>query len=293
MTSWILAARPKTLPAAIVPVALGTVLAWHDTGQASLPLALATLLSCVCIQIATNLFNDALDAQKGADTEKRLGPIRVTSSGRLSGRAVMTGGLLFCGGAILFGLPLVLTRGPVVVLIGVLSLLLAYAYTGGPFPLAYRGLGEVFVILFFGFVATLGSLFVQTGATGGSLAWIVALQSGLLSSALIAINNLRDAEEDAGTGKRTLAVRFGRTFGRWEITAFCAGPYLLGLVFWPQDPWAAALPWLAAPLAFVICRGVWTQVPSRAYNRFLAMAGGHLILFAVLLSAGLLQTVRR
>ena len=293
MTSWILAARPKTLPAAIVPVWLGTALAWHDTGHASWALALATLISCVCIQIATNLFNDALDAQKGADTEKRLGPVRVTASGQLSARAVLTGGFLFCGAAALFGLPLIVARGPVILVIGIVSLVLAYGYTGGPFPLAYRGLGELFVLLFFGLVATLGSYFVQTGNTGGVVAWTVAVQSGLLSCALIAVNNLRDAREDATTGKRTLAVRFGVTFGRAEITAFCFGPYLLGLFLMQAIPLAAGLPWLASPLAFVFCRGVWTQPPSRVYNKFLAMAGGHLVLFAVLLSAGLLYTVRR
>lgn len=293
MTSWILAARPKTLPAAIVPVWLGALLAWSETGHVSVGLAIATLLSCVCIQIATNLFNDALDAQKGADTPNRLGPVRVTASGQLSARAVLGAGVLFCGAAALFGLPLIIARGPVILFIGVSSLLLAYAYTGGPYPLAYRGLGELFVILFFGFVATLGSFFVQTGTLGGGLPWTVALQCGLLSSALIAINNLRDATEDAWTGKRTLAVRFGLTFGRIEITTFCVAPYCLGFLLLPAEPLATWLPWIAAPVSAIICRGVWTQKPGRSYNRFLALAGGQLILFAALLSAGLLYTVRR
>ncbi len=290
MKSWILAARPKTLPAAIVPVWLGTMLAWYDSGTVSIWLAVATIVSTICIQIATNLFNDALDAQKGADTERRLGPVRVTASGKLPVRAVLLGGVGFCGLAALFGLPLIAARGPVILGIGVVSLLLAYAYTGGPYPLAYRGMGELFVILFFGFVATLGSYFVQTGQMAAMSGWMLALQVGLLSSALIAINNLRDAAEDATTGKRTLAVRWGTTFGRVEITLFCLLPLLLGFVAWGFASTVAWLPFGHLPVALIICRGVWTQPPSRAYNRFLALGGVQLLTFAVLLTAALLQS---
>jgi len=287
VTNWILAARPKTLPAAVVPVWLGTLSAWHDTGTVSVWLAASTLASVICIQIATNLFNDALDAQKGADTPQRLGPVRVTASGRLPVRVVLWAGLACCGAAALFGLPLIAARGPVILGIGVTSLLLAYAYTGGPYPLAYRGLGELFVILFFGLVATLGSYFVQTGLVGGVTTWIVALQIGCLSSALIAINNFRDAAEDATTGKRTLAVRWGPTFARWEITAFCFGPLLLGFLAWPGEA-AAGLPWVALPLSALICRGVWTQPAGSIYNRYLALAGVQLVAFAILLSIALI-----
>jgi len=282
VTDWILAVRPKTLPAAVVPVWLGTLLAWHDTGSASVWLAASTLASAIFIQIATNLFNDALDAQKGADTPHRRGPVRVTATGRLPLRVVLWAGVFCCGAAALFGLPLIAARGPVILCIGIVSLILAYGYTGGAYPLAYRGLGELFVILFFGLVATLGSYFVQTGQLGGLTTWIVAVQIGFLSSALIAINNLRDADEDSTTGKRTLAVRWGATFARWEISAFCFLPLLLGFLAWPSQVAAAWLPWLSAPLAFLICRGVWTQEPSPTYNRFLALAGLQLIGYAVL-----------
>lgn len=290
MNAWILASRPKTLPAALVPVWLGTLLAWRDGSKVSVWLAAATVLSTICIQIATNLFNDALDAQKGADTERRLGPIRVTASGRLPLRAVLLGALCFCGLAALFGLPLIAARGPVILGIGTLALILAFAYTGGPFPLAYRGLGEVFVILFFGLVSTQGSYFVQTGTATDRAGWIVALQVGLLSSVLIAINNFRDAAEDATTGKRTLAVRFGPGFARVEITLFCLSPLLLGFAAWGFSSRAAWLPCLCAPLALVICRGVWTQAPGRSFNRLLALAGLQLLAFALLLTAGFLAS---
>jgi 1,4-dihydroxy-2-naphthoate octaprenyltransferase len=287
--AWILAARPKTLPAAVVPVWLGTLLAWRERGEVSIHLAAATLLSTLCIQIATNLFNDALDARKGADTDRRLGPVRVTASGQLPIRAVLLGGFLFCLVAALFGLPLIAARGPVILLIGTVSLLLAYAYTGGPYPLAYHGLGEVFVVFFFGFVATQGTYFVQTGITSGPEGWIVALQTGLLSAVLIGINNLRDAAEDATTGKRTLAVRWGPAFARGEIILFCGLPFALGPAAW--GPWSPAgwMPCLALPLAIVICRGLCAQPPGRVYNRFLALAGVQLLGFAVLLTVGILR----
>ena len=175
-----------------------------------------TLASCLCIQIATNLFNDAVDHRKGADTANRLGPRRVTASGMLSPRVVMTGALAFCLAATLIAIPLIREHGWVIVLIGAVSLFFAYGYTGGPFPLAYRGMGELFVILFFGFVAVSGSYYVQGGEWGGLEIWTLGLQCGLYSSVLIAINNLRDIVEDKASGKRTLAVRFGKTFARAE-----------------------------------------------------------------------------
>ncbi|MCC6882237.1 MAG: 1,4-dihydroxy-2-naphthoate octaprenyltransferase, partial [Verrucomicrobiales bacterium] len=221
MNPWILAARPKTLPAAIVPVWMGTVLAIQSVPGISWGLFCSTLLSCLCIQVATNLFNDAIDSQKGADTAARLGPVRATAAGLLPVRAVWTGAFVFCALAALLAWPILQTRGWPLLAIGTVSLILAWAYTGGPFPLAYVGLGELFVILFFGFIAVGGSWFVQTGSFPDRTALLVGLQTGLLSSVLLAINNLRDVDEDATTGKHTLAVRFGNTFARLEIAVFC------------------------------------------------------------------------
>ncbi len=276
----ILASRPKTLPAAIVPVWAGCVLAWKMTGVFHLGLAICTLLGAIAIQIATNFFNDVIDARKGADTEKRLGPTRVTASGMMNSRAVMrlAGGFLLI--AVGCGLVLFQARGWPILLIGVPSLFLAYGYTGGPFPLAYRGMGEVFVILFFGFVAVMGTVFVQTGG------WpkegiLLGGQIGLLSAVLISVNNLRDREEDSTTGKRTLAVR--------------CGPKVAVAVIWLEVKIAvfAGLAWVAlghptfavagAPVLLLGLRifwGVLTLPPGPAFNRLLAMGGVQLILFA-------------
>jgi 1,4-dihydroxy-2-naphthoate octaprenyltransferase len=162
LQSLLLASRPKTLPAALVPVWVGCVFAWEKTGMFSWTLAIATLGSAICIQIATNFFNDAIDDAKGADTEARLGPTRVTASGLLSRKTVYLMATLFLIAAAVFAWPLIATRGWIILAIGIPSLALAYGYTGGPFPLAYLGLGEVFVILFFGVIAVAGTVFVQT-----------------------------------------------------------------------------------------------------------------------------------
>ena len=288
MKAWFLAARPKTLPAAIVPVWVGTVPALWGQNNATFSWLLfwVTLLSCLCIQIATNLFNDAVDSRKGADTEQRLGPTRVTASGLLSQNTVVYGAIGFCLLAALFAIPLIQQRGWVVLVIGAVSLFFAYGYTGGPWPLAYKGLGEVFVILFFGFVAVLGTYFVQTGNIENFQIWVLGLQCGLYSSVLIAINNLRDMDEDTTTGKRTLAVRFGKSFARWEITVFCTVPLWLWLSF-PPD---AGKKFLIACLLFVLVAlpmlyGIWRNEPGKVYNKYLGMAAVQLLLFAGFVTA--------
>lgn len=278
--SWMLAARPKTLPAALVPVWVGCVLAWKLGGIFDLRLALATLVGAVAIQIATNFFNDAVDARKGADTAARVGPLRVTASGLMSGRSVMAAGLVFLGIALLCGLLLYQVRGWPIVAIGVPSMLLAYAYTGGPFPLAYRGMGELFVILFFGVVAVAGTVFVQSGAWPRE-ALLLGLQVGLLSAVLISINNFRDREEDAGTGKRTLAVRLGAKGAAAVIWLEIKVAAFLGLLwwFWGHPHWLiASIPVFL--LGMRILFGILTQPPGPAMNRLLALAALQLIAFA-------------
>ena len=276
----VLAARPKTLPAAIVPVWAGCVLAWKLSGSFNLLLALCTLGGAVAIQIATNFFNDAIDARKGADTERRLGPTRVTASGMMQPRTVMRLATLFLGIAVLCGMVLYQSRGWPIIAIGIPSLFLAYGYTGGPFPLAYRGMGELFVIGFFGLVAVTGTVFIQTGEWPRE-ALLLGLQVGMLSSVLISINNLRDREEDATTGKRTLAVRFG--------------PKIAVAVIWLEVKIAvfAGLGWIAfghpslaiagAPVFLIGLRIIWgvlTFPPGPAFNRLLALGGVQLIFFA-------------
>lgn len=286
---WLLAARPKTLPAAIVPVWVGAMplLIDGDPATGSWLLFCCTLASCICIQVATNLFNDAIDHEKGADTEARLGPKRVTASGMLSQKAVMGGAVGFCALAALIAIPMILERGWAIVAIGAVSLFFAYGYTGGPFPLAYRGMGELFVILFFGFVAVLGSYFVQSGELGGLPIWLLGLQCGLYSSVLIAINNLRDIDEDRQTGKKTLAVRFGKTFAKWEIHLFCLAALFLFLPILQNDersPFGIVGFIALATLSGILLRNLRRHEPGAIYNKFLAMAGGQLLLFGIVVS---------
>lgn len=304
----LLAARPKTLPAAIAPVITGSALAWRLEYRFSWLLAAATLLSTIAIQIATNYFNDAVDAKKGADTAARLGPVRATAASLVSRRAMMAAGVVAGLAAVGFSLPLVMERGWPIVVIGIVSLFFSYGYTGGPWPLAYRGLGELFVILFFGLVAVTGTVYVQTGQLSyfaGFDTLTAGLQIGFLSTALIGINNLRDIEEDTQSGKRTMAVRGGMTFARVSITLWCILPYMAGLLWLGSttlDPrpdstlpgYARLLPpalslaplfWVTLPgllLGLVIAGRVWTTPPSAAYNRILALAGLHLIVWTAL-----------
>ncbi len=282
MKAWLLAARPKTLPAAVVPVWVGATPLLIDDNpfSGSWFLFWCTLGSCICIQIATNLFNDAVDHRKGADTAKRLGPKRVTASGMLSPGVVMIGALGFCLAASVIAIPLILEHGWVIVGIGAGSLLFSYGYTGGPFPLAYRGMGELFVILFFGFVAVSGSYFVQAGEWGGLEILTLGLQCGLYSSVLIAINNLRDIAEDSASGKRTLAVRYGKTFARAEIVVFCFLPVLLWMVVLPENLLSLLLGLIPAIVGAVISFAVSRTEPGSRYNRYLALGALQLILFA-------------
>ncbi len=275
----VLAARPKTLPAAVVPVWAGCVLAWKLTGEFDWLIAWSTLLGAVFIQIATNFFNDAIDSRKGADTERRLGPVRVTASGMMTARMVNGLALGFLGMAFLCGVILYQARGWPVIAIGLPSLFLAYGYTGGPFPLAYRGMGEVFVVLFFGLVAVCGTVFMQTGEWPRE-GLLLGGQIGLLSAVLISINNLRDREEDATTGKRTLAVRFGPKVAVAVIWLEIKVAAFGGLAWVAFDQPALAL--AGAPVFLLGMRIIWgvlTLPPSR-FNRLLAMSALQLILFA-------------
>jgi 1,4-dihydroxy-2-naphthoate octaprenyltransferase len=283
LSDWLQAARPKTLGAAVAPVFAGFFIGANLGGQPlAWPLLLCTLGSTIALQVATNWFNDALDFKQGKDTQARIGPRRITAAGVVKPGAVMLAGLLMLGLATLLSLPLISARGLPIVIIGLPSLWFCYGYTGGPAPLAYRGLGELFVILFFGLVAVTGSAFVQTGD------WLVGgivggLQVGCLSTVLIAINNLRDIDEDRTTGKRTLAVRFGQGFARLEITLLTLLAYAVGYYWWEQDlNRAATLPMAVLPLGVFILLRLWLTPTGPAYNKLLALSGAQLLLFAAL-----------
>lgn len=284
--SYIMAARPKTLPAAIVPVWLGCVLAYYLAGVFDLWLAFCTVMGAIWIQIGTNFFNDAIDSDKGADTEKRLGPIRATASGLLSRNAVYGSAVVCLLIAGVFGWMLFEARGWTIVAIGVPSLYLCYGYTGGPWPLAYRGLGELFVILFFGLVAVMGTVYVQTGQWFWE-AGLLGLQAGLLSAVLISINNLRDREEDAGNDKRTMAVKFGEKNAKRFVLLEIFLPALLGLIWVWRGDWTLAvwvLPYLL--LGSIISKGIMSNAPGSIYNKYLALGGLQLIVFGVLFHLG-------
>ncbi len=273
-------ARPKTLAAGIVPVWVGGVLAWKLTGHIDWWLLACTLLGALCIQIATNFFNDAVDGKKGADHDGRTGPKRLTGTGEMSFRAVMGIGAVFLAGAACFGIFLFLARGWPVLAIGLPSMFLAYGYTGGPFPLAYRGLGEVFVVLFFGFVAVMGTVFIQTG-TWPREAILLGGQVGLLSAVLISVNNFRDREGDAMVGKRTLAVRFGPKVAAGVIWLEIKGAALLGIAWLAMGRpllGLASVPVFA--IGMRIIWGVLTLPPGREMNRLLALGALELLLFA-------------
>jgi len=281
---WILAARPKTLPAALVPVWVGTVLAGRLGGAIDW-LGWCTLISATAIQVATNFFNDALDSKKGADTHKRLGPQRAAASGLIDEGVMLRAALAALGVAVAFAIPLIGERGWPIVIIGVVSMACAYAYTGGPFPLAYRGMGEVFVVAFFGVVAVMGTVFVHT-AEWRPEAGLMGVQVGLLCAVLIAINNLRDQAEDERSRKFTLAVLFGQTFAEIEIALLCFLPLALGPIWYFGFGWwqAMVFPLALLPLGGLIVGKVLGTVPGRAYNRFLAMSALQLVAYAVLIT---------
>lgn len=278
-------ARPKTLAAGIVPVWVGGVLAWKLSGDFDLWLWICTLLGALSIQIATNFFNDAVDGKKGADGERRTGPRRLTGTGEASFEQVMTFGTVFLLGAIFFGFFLWIARGWPMLAIGLPSLFLAYGYTGGPFPLAYRGMGEIFVILFFGFVAVMGTVFVQTGEWRPEAA-LLGAQIGLLSAVLISVNNFRDREEDAKVGKYTLAVKLGPKVSAAIIWLEIKVAALLGIVWlifgYPLFG-LASLPVFV--IGMRIIWGVLTLPADSRMNRLLALGAVELVLFAGVLHA--------
>ena len=279
---YILAARPKTLPAAIVPVWLGCVLAWYLEHQFDGWLAFYTVMGAVWIQIGTNFFNDAIDDAKGSDTENRLGPVRATASGLLSRRVVYLVAVICLLIAGFCGWKLYAVRGLPIVYIGIPSLYLCYGYTGGPWPLAYKGLGEVFVVLFFGLVAVAGTVFIQLGEWRWE-AVLLGAQVGLLSAVLISINNLRDREEDEGNNKRTMAVVLGESLAKKLLLLELFSPALLGAIWcWKVDCQLFLWPLLYLVLAVIIAKGVLQHPPSRIYNKYLALGGMQLIFFGIL-----------
>lgn len=283
--AWLLASRPATLTAAVVPVVVGTAVA-HSLGDFRRGPAAAALLGAMLIQIGTNFANDVFDAEKGADTEERLGPTRAVQAGLLSAREVRTGMIVTFGLAVLAGLYLVAAAGWPVVAIGVASILSGIAYTGGPYPLGYHGLGDVFVMAFFGFVAVCGTVFVETGAVPAT-AVLASVPVGALATCILVVNNLRDRHTDVKAGKRTLAVRLGRRGVLAEYVMLLLASYAVPAVLaaWHRAPWLL-LPLASAPVAALLFRRI-AASEGRALNACLASTAKLLLLFGVLFSAGL------
>lgn len=284
--AWLLASRPRTLPAALVPVVVGSALALQDGRFRPLP-ALAALLAALLIQVGTNFANDLFDWEKGADSATRLGPTRVTSAGLLSPAAVRGGMLVAFGLAALVGLYLIAIGGWPILLIGVASILSGIAYTGGPFPLGYNGLGDLFVFLFFGFVAVMGSYYVQALAVT-PLSLLVSLPVGALATAILVVNNVRDAETDRLAGKRTLAVLLGRDAARAEYLLLLALAYGTPLLLWRPlglSPWVL-LPLVTLPLAARLARTL-LRSEGAILNSVLAGTARLLALYGGLFALGI------
>jgi 1,4-dihydroxy-2-naphthoate polyprenyltransferase len=285
---WLMAARPRTLPAAIAPVLVGTALAGYL--HVFHPLRfVAALVGAIFIQVGTNLSNDYSDARRGADTEDRLGPVRVTAGGLVPPDQVLVATYVSFGVAVLAGVYLVVVAGWELLLVGAASILAGVLYTGGPRPYGYEGLGEVFVFLFFGIVAVAGSFFVQVKHLDWE-AFALAVPVGLLAAAILVVNNYRDIDSDRRANKRTLAVRLGRAGTRTMFAAIVYLAFALATVTWifgPLKPWVL-LSWLTLPLAADVVRTVRNRTDGPSLNQALAHTGMLQLAFCVLLSAGVL-----
>jgi 1,4-dihydroxy-2-naphthoate octaprenyltransferase len=284
---WLLASRPKTLPAAIAPVMVGTAQAYDAGGFRLLP-ALICFLFAVLIQIATNFANDYFDFKKGADTAERVGPTRAVAAGLIKPDTMkratgLTFTLAFC-----IGLGLIPFGGWWLLGIGVTSVLCGYAYTAGPYPLAYIGLGDLFVLLFFGIVAVCCTFYVQTGYFSMP-SFLAATAVGGLITNLLVVNNLRDIDTDVLVNKRTLAVRLGRTFSLWEYQFFLLWSLIaiVWMAFEMNDSWVQ-LPMVTIPLMAYLSVGLMKARSGEVFNSLLARTALLLVLFSVSLCVGLI-----
>ena len=286
LKAWIMACRLPTLGAAVVPVAVGAaVAAVHDGFR--LGATLTALFGAIWIQIGTNFANDVFDYEKGADTSERLGPTRAVQAGLLGAEQMRRGmGWAFLA-AMLCGLGMFYYAGWPMLWIGIISIASGIAYTGGPYPLGYNGLGDIFVVIFFGFVAVCGTAYANMLSVP-DMAWWMSVPPGALATAILVVNNLRDRKTDVGAGKRTLAVRFGRGFALAEYAALLVASYLVPAIPWWQGSgvWIL-LPWVTLPLALKVFRGV-RSLEGRELNAMLVATARLLVIFGALQTVGIL-----
>ncbi len=284
--AWIAAIRPKTLPAGILPVMVGSAAAYHDNGFAVIP-ALIALVCAILIQILTNFINEIYDFRKGADTAERLGPLRTVANGIISESMMMKASILVATVTFALGLWLVWIAGWAILLIGLLSLLMAWAYTGGPYPLAYKGLGEIFVILFFGIAAVMGTYYAQTGYWSYDTLFL-ALPLGLLSSNLLSINNIRDRETDSKAQKRTIATRIGRKNAELVLDMQTLLSYVFPIILYFRGySYPILLPLLTLPIAVIMLKSVKSR-DGRELNISLQDSAKLLVIFGLVLTIGVL-----
>ena len=287
LSIWWLAIRPKTLSISITPVLLGSALAWHNQGSFSLLTFLIILLSALCIQIGTNLYNDAADFEKGADREGRLGPRRAAQQGWLNAQQIKLGALISFSLAFIGGIYLAWLGGFSIVILGLLSILCGYGYTTGPKPIAYSPLGELFVLLFFGFAAVGGTYYLQTQTLHSSV-MLIASTIGSLAAAILLVNNYRDLDGDRQANKLTLVHYIQRPKARILYTVMILYPYAL-LVFLLYDySWLILLPLLSLPLAIKLIQFFLSLDISSELNQVLARTAQLQLIFTLLLSLALL-----
>ena len=283
---WWEAARPRTLPAALAPVAVGSGLAAHE-GRFQPSAALLCLGFAALVQVGTNYVNDYADHRRGADTAERVGPRRAVAAGLISPAAMRRAALLTFALAFATGLGLVAWGGPWLLGIGIASILSGAAYTSGPYPLAYHGLGDLFVFLFFGLVAVGGTVFVQTGVWGGPALW-AGVPVGLLAANILVVNNYRDVETDAKAGKRTLVVRWGRQAARIQFGVSAAVAFAVPVGFWFAGYGSVVLlPLALAPVAVIHARRLARASAPAELIALLGATGKLLAGFGILFAAGL------
>lgn len=285
---WVEAARPKTLAAAFTPVLVGAGIAWNDHALSFGTTGIA-LLCAFLIQIGTNFANDYFDFVKGADNEDRIGFQRATASGLISPKAMLNATIISMVFAFLFGLYLVWVAGWIVLIIGLLSLLFGVLYTGGPYPLGYNGLGDVFVFIFFGVVAVMTTYYVNVLEWSEASFW-ASLAVGALCTNILVINNLRDVEQDALAGKRTLGVLFGETALKWEYTLMLILAYTIPPHFYfrlDYQVWIF-LPFLVLPIAIIHTHTVWVENEKKNLNALLEQTAKFMAIFGILFTVGII-----
>jgi len=287
LNSWLLASRPKTLLAAVVPVLVGSALA-ISVGKFYLPYSLVALLCSILIQIGTNFTNDLYDFLKGADNHKRKGPVRVLASGLIKVKEMKIAIVLVFGLAFLLGLYLVYSAGILILWVGIISIIAGIIYTAGPFPLAYNGLGDLFVFLFFGVVGTMGTFYIHTQEIS-LLSLLVSIPVGALTTNILIVNNYRDIEEDRQANKRTLAVILGRVFTRWQFILLIILCYFISLILhfnFNYGIWIF-LPYLTIPITFILVKMIFT-FKGEELNKTLELTAKFAGIYGLLFSIGLI-----